>query len=184
MPEQSVADRFKEVVARQLCVNLDQVVSEAKLVEDLGADSFDTVELVMKVEEIFGIEIPDDDAETLTTVGQAVAYIEGHSNGEKAPDKLPATIQAVIAVVKEMNQDRVIAVIAKLFKVDPKSVNRETRFEEDLNGDEFDFLTLASDLEKEFGLQKNDVDEGLLANCKTVGGAIDYFELVLRACAR
>ncbi len=72
----SIAERVKEIIAEQLGVNLEQVVTEAKFVEDLGADSLDTVELVMALEEEFGAEIPDEEAEKLTTVGEAVAYIE------------------------------------------------------------------------------------------------------------
>jgi len=73
----SVADRVKEIIVEQLGVNEEQVVPEAKFVEDLGADSLDTVELVMALEEEFGAEIPDEEAEKLTTVGEAVSYIEG-----------------------------------------------------------------------------------------------------------
>ena len=72
----SVADRVKEIIVEQLGVNPEQVVPEAKFVEDLGADSWDTVELVMALEEEFGAEIPDEEAEKLTTVGQAISYIE------------------------------------------------------------------------------------------------------------
>jgi len=72
----SVSERVKEIIAEQLGVNIEQVVPEAKFVEDLGADSLDTVELVMALEEEFGAEIPDEEAEKLTTVGEAVAYIE------------------------------------------------------------------------------------------------------------
>lgn len=72
----SIADRVKEKVAEQLGVNSEQVVPEAKFVEDLGADSLDTVELVMALEEEFGAEIPDEEAEKLTTVGEAISYIE------------------------------------------------------------------------------------------------------------
>lgn len=72
----SVADRVKEIIVEQLGVNPEQVVPEAKFVEDLGADSLDTVELVMALEEEFGAEIPDEEAEKLTTVGQASSYIE------------------------------------------------------------------------------------------------------------
>ena len=72
----SVADRVKEIIVEQLGVNEDQVVPEAKFIEDLGADSLDTVELVMALEEEFGAEIPDEEAEKLATVGDAIAYIE------------------------------------------------------------------------------------------------------------
>jgi len=69
-------DEVKEVVVEQLNVNPDEVKMESKFVEDLGADSLDVVELVMALEEKFGIEIPDDQAEKIQTVGDAVKYIE------------------------------------------------------------------------------------------------------------
>ena len=72
----SVAERVREIIIEQLGVNAEQVVPEAKFVEDLGADSLDTVELVMALEEEFGAEIPDEEAEKLTTVGEAIGYIE------------------------------------------------------------------------------------------------------------
>jgi len=72
----SVAERVREIIVDQLGVNAEQVVPDAKFVEDLGADSLDTVELVMALEEEFGAEIPDEDAEKLTTVGESTAYIE------------------------------------------------------------------------------------------------------------
>ncbi len=74
----SVADRVKEIVAEQLSVSSEQVTTEAKFVEDLGADSLDTVELVMALEEEFGAEIPDEDAEKLLTVNDAIKYIEAN----------------------------------------------------------------------------------------------------------
>ena len=76
MAEKSVADRVKEIIVEQLGVNPDQVTPEAKFIEDLGADSLDTVELVMAFEEEFGAEIPDEDAEKLQTVGDVIKYIE------------------------------------------------------------------------------------------------------------
>lgn len=81
MAEKSVQDRVKEIIVEQLGVNADQVTSEAKFIEDLGADSLDTVELVMAFEEEFGAEIPDEDAEKLQTVGDVIKYIE--ERGEK-----------------------------------------------------------------------------------------------------
>ena len=72
----STFDKVKEVVIDKLGVEDDKIVSEASFVDDLGADSLDTVELIMQLEEEFGIEIPDEDAETITTVQAAVDYIE------------------------------------------------------------------------------------------------------------
>ena len=69
-------NRVKAIIAEQLGVKPEEVTPEASFVEDLGADSLDTVELVMALEEEFGIEIPDEDAEKMTTVGEAVKYIE------------------------------------------------------------------------------------------------------------
>ena len=76
MAEKSIEQRIKEIVVEQLGVNADQVSPEAKFIEDLGADSLDTVELVMALEEEFGSEIPDEEAEKLTTVGDVIRYIE------------------------------------------------------------------------------------------------------------
>ena len=70
-------ERVKKIVAEQLGVKEDEVKTAASFVEDLGADSLDTVELVMALEEEFGAEIPDEDAEKLTTVGEAIKYIDG-----------------------------------------------------------------------------------------------------------
>jgi acyl carrier protein len=70
------ADRVKKIVVEHLNVDGDKVVETASFIEDLGADSLDTVELVMAFEEEFGIEIPDDAAESIVTVGDAVKYID------------------------------------------------------------------------------------------------------------
>jgi acyl carrier protein len=75
----SIADKVKEIVVQQLGVSPDQVTPEAKFIEDLGADSLDQVELVMALEEEFGADIPDEAAEKLATVGDAIRYIEGHN---------------------------------------------------------------------------------------------------------
>jgi len=73
--EKPVEARVKEIIVEQLGVNADQVTPDAKFIEDLGADSLDTVELVMALEEEFGHEIPDEDAEKLRTVGDAIGYL-------------------------------------------------------------------------------------------------------------
>ena len=69
-------DKIKQIIAEQLGVKKEEVTDNAKFVDDLGADSLDTVELVMALEEEFGVEIPDEDAEKLSTVGDALRYIE------------------------------------------------------------------------------------------------------------
>ncbi len=74
----SAFDRVKGIVVEQLGVDAAQVTPQSKFVEDLGADSLDVVELVMALEEEFDIEIPDEDAEKIATVGEAVKYIESH----------------------------------------------------------------------------------------------------------
>jgi acyl carrier protein len=74
----ALIDEVKEVVVEQLNVNPDEVKEESKFVEDLGADSLDVVELVMALEEKFDIEIPDSDAESIMTVGDAIKYIENN----------------------------------------------------------------------------------------------------------
>lgn len=74
--EKSIEQRVKDIIVEQLGVNVDQVTPDAKFIEDLGADSLDTVELIMALEEEFGIEVPDEEAEKLQSVGDVVKYIE------------------------------------------------------------------------------------------------------------
>ena len=75
----SIPEKVKSIVVDQLGVDDEQVVPDASFVDDLGADSLDQVELVMALEEEFGLEIPDEDAEKITRVKEAVTYIEGHA---------------------------------------------------------------------------------------------------------
>ena len=76
----SVEEKVKEIIVDQLGVDEKQVASEASFIDDLGADSLDTVELVMALEEEFDIEIPDEEAEKISTVQHAIDYINNHTN--------------------------------------------------------------------------------------------------------
>ena len=76
MSDKPLDQRVKDIIVEQLGVKADQVVPTAKFIEDLGADSLDTVELVMALEEEFGIEVPDDQAEKLQSVGDVMKYVE------------------------------------------------------------------------------------------------------------
>lgn len=78
----AVDEKVKEIIVEQLGVDPAQVTPEASFVNDLGADSLDTVELVMALEEEFNLEIPDEEAEKITTVGQAIEYIKKNSAKE------------------------------------------------------------------------------------------------------
>jgi len=78
----SVEDRVKSIIVEQLGVDADEVQPEASFVEDLGADSLDTVELIMAFEEEFGVEISDDEAEKIRKVKDAVEYIEKHTKAQ------------------------------------------------------------------------------------------------------
>ena len=78
----SFEDDVKKIIVEKLGVKPEEVTHEARFIDDLGADSLDTVELIMALEEKFGVEVPDEDAEKLTTVGKAIEYIN-----DKASDK-------------------------------------------------------------------------------------------------
>lgn len=74
-----IAQRVKKIIVDKLGVEESEVTHEASFTNDLGADSLDTVELIMEFEKEFNVSIPDDQAETITTVGQAIAYLEEHA---------------------------------------------------------------------------------------------------------
>jgi acyl carrier protein len=78
----SVEERVTDIVVEQLGLERDKVHPESKFIDDLGADSLDTVELVMALEEEFGMEIPDEEAEKITTLREAIAYVEAHSENK------------------------------------------------------------------------------------------------------
>ena len=75
----SIEERVRDLIVEQLRVNVEQVTTDASFVDDLGADSLDTVELVMAFEEEFGIDIPDEDAEKMGSVKDAISYLDEHS---------------------------------------------------------------------------------------------------------
>ena len=84
-PMRDVSERVKKIVVEHLGVEADKVTDNASFIDDLGADSLDTVELVMAFEEEFGCEIPDDAAEKIQTVGDAVKFLEQHASAAGTP---------------------------------------------------------------------------------------------------
>ncbi len=77
----AVEDKIREIIVEQLGVAAEEVVPEASFIDDLGADSLDIVELVMAIEEEFGLEIPDEDAERMQSIGDAISYVEERTAG-------------------------------------------------------------------------------------------------------
>ena len=78
MADNNIEEKVKKIIVEQLTVNPDQVTPDAKFVEDLGADSLDNVELIMALEELFNLEVPDEEAEKLQSVGDVIKYIEAN----------------------------------------------------------------------------------------------------------
>ena len=83
MADQEIENKVKQIIIDELGVDENEVTPNARFIDDLGADSLDTVELVMRFEEEFGIEIPDEDAEKITRVKEAVEYIDAHGKSKK-----------------------------------------------------------------------------------------------------
>ncbi len=79
----AVEDKIREIIVEQLGVTAEEVVPEASFIDDLGADSLDIVELVMAIEEEFGLEIPDEDAERMQSIGDAINYVEERTAGRE-----------------------------------------------------------------------------------------------------
>jgi len=80
----AIDDKVKDIISEQLGVKKEEIKPESSFIDDLGADSLDTVEVVMALEEEFGIEIPDEEAEKITTVGEAIKYIEEKTGKTKS----------------------------------------------------------------------------------------------------
>jgi len=78
--EKAIEDRVRDIICEHLSAKREQLTPEAKFIEDLGADSLDTVELVMALEEEFGIQVPDEEAEKLASVGDVIRFIEDNAN--------------------------------------------------------------------------------------------------------
>jgi len=97
----AVADKVKSIIVEQLGVDEEEVTPDASFVDDLGADSLDTVELVMAFEEEFGIEIPDEDAEKITRVKEAVEYIESHLSEPLTMEDIAAHVDMSIRSVRQ-----------------------------------------------------------------------------------
>src|SRR6266699_2377583 len=116
----AVADKVKSIIVEQLGVDEEEVTPDASFVDDLGADSLDTVELVMAFEEEFGIEIPDEDAEKITRVKEAVDYIEAQVKGfdplafidKKDIKKMDLFIQYAIAAAQFAMDDSKLEITA------------------------------------------------------------------------
>jgi len=89
MTDTDVAQRVKAIIEEQLMVDGEEITEDASFVDDLGADSLDTVEMIMEIEDEFGIEIPDEDAEKMGTVGAAIEYVKRKmaSDGKKEPSE-------------------------------------------------------------------------------------------------
>jgi len=79
----AVEDKIKSIIAEQLGVKVEEVTPQSSFIDDLGADSLDTVEVIMALEEEFNVEIPDEDAEKMTTVGDAIKYIDEKKGGSE-----------------------------------------------------------------------------------------------------
>lgn len=79
----AIEEKIKSIIAEQLGVKAEEVTPQASFIDDLGADSLDTVELIMALEEEFNVEIPDEDAEKMATVGDAIKYIEAKTSAAK-----------------------------------------------------------------------------------------------------
>jgi acyl carrier protein len=77
--EPAIETRLRDIIVSQLDVQANQITAEARFIDDLGADSLDIMEMIMSIEESFGVDIPDEDADSIRTFGQAVQYIQKHA---------------------------------------------------------------------------------------------------------
>ena len=140
----STFDKIKEVIIDKLGVEEDSIKPEAHFVNDLGADSLDTVELIMEFEEEFGVEIPDDDAENITTVGSAVDYIEKNHVEKPAVD--------YVEEAKKLSDDPILAeVLADSHRTMREQMAAESMGPSAMSGDFAARQAATSDPESLFG---------------------------------
>src|SRR5215470_16025445 len=173
----SVDERVKQIIVEQLGVDEGEVTPGASFVDDLGADSLDTVELVMAFEEAFDIEIPDEDAEKIRTVQDAISYIEQHAKASKqsCPSNsarsrhIPGRSLAKMASVDE----RVKQIIVEQLGVDEGEVTPNASFVDDLGADSLDTVELVMAFEEAFDIEIPDEDAEKI---RTVKDATDYIE--------
>ena len=97
---ENIEQRVKKIVAEQLGVNESEIKTESSFVDDLGADSLDTVELVMALEEEFECEIPDEEAEKITTVQQAIDYVNAHLKKKAFPTRFKRTLSGACGFLR------------------------------------------------------------------------------------
>ena len=192
----SVEERVKQIIVEQLGVDEAEVTPTASFVDDLGADSLDTVELVMAFEEAFEIEIPDEDAEKIRTVQDAVTYIDQHAKAKKYPVQPGPPIRAKTAQsgdpAQPANQkwfrppaagrkenadlmasveERVKQIIVEQLGVDEGEVTPNASFVDDLGADSLDTVELVMAFEEAFEIEIPDEDAEKI---RTVKDAVDY----------
>ena len=194
----SVEERVKQIIVEQLGVDEAEVTPTASFVDDLGADSLDTVELVMAFEEAFEIEIPDEDAEKIRTVQDAVSYIDQHAKAKKVAASPPGTSnprprrglgislkqlqyewfrpppqvgRKEIADLMASVEERVKQIIVEQLGVDEGEVTPNASFVDDLGADSLDTVELVMAFEEAFEIEIPDEDAEKI---RTVKDAVDY----------
>src|SRR6476646_2773240 len=173
----AVEDKVKQIIVDQLGVDSGDVTPASSFVDDLGADSLDRVELIMALEETFGMEIPDEDAEKISTVQDAVDYIQRNAKSIKQEKpKDPNYQQSIEGDTKPMAaavEDKVKQIIVEQLGVDEGEVTPNASFVDDLGADSLDTVELVMAFEEAFDIEIPDEDAEKI---RTVKDAIDYID--------